>query len=199
MDTPFVLLHILSPVFHVRSQQKYPFPWSQILYHVNEREYMQYREFHIACRKINCRYKHVRYRGVHISIGSMHIKMRNMAHQTYHISCKRNVCLTFHVKRRCWPNCGKMICTISWINYRDSIFHVGRICTGTVKREIKIMASHMWKCLGTVLDLERTENFLFNGGKRVPFVSTGFHIFTFFYLDRDADEWKWNLWCLYTI
>ena len=93
MDTPYVLLHILSPVFHVRNEQKYPFPWSQFLYHVNEREYMQYREFHIACRKVNCRYKHVRYRGVHISIGSMHIKMRNMAHQTYCISCKRNVCL----------------------------------------------------------------------------------------------------------
>ena len=122
-----------------------------------------------------------------------------MAHQTCHISCKRTVCLTFHVKWRCWPICVKMICTISWMNYRSSIVHVGRICTGTVKREIKIMASHMWKCLGTVLDLERTENFLFNGGKRVPCVSPGFHIFAFYYLHRDADEWKWNLWCLYTI
>ena len=161
MDTPYVLLHILSPVFHVRNEQKYPFPWSQILYHVNEREYMQYRECHTACRKVNCRYKHVRYRGVHISVGSTHIKMRNNAHQTYHISCKRTVCLTFHVKWRCWPNCEKMICTISWMNYRGSIFHVGRIYTGNVKREIRIMASHMWKRLGTVLDLERTENFLF--------------------------------------
>ena len=68
MDTSYVLLHILSSVFHVRNEQKYPFPWSQILCHVNEREYMQYWEFHIECRKVNCRYKHVRYRGVHISI-----------------------------------------------------------------------------------------------------------------------------------
>ena len=73
----------------------------------------------------------------------------------------REMCaFTFHVKRRCWPNCRKMICTISWMNYRGSIFHVRRICTGSVKREIRIMASHMWKRLGTVLDLERTENFL---------------------------------------
>lgn len=100
-------------------------------------------------------------------------------HTKHTIFHAREMCaLTFHVKWWRWPNWGKMICTISWMNYRGSIFHVGRICAGTVKREIKIMASHMWECLGTVLDLERNENFQFNEGKRVPWVSTGFHIFT---------------------